>query len=63
MCLPQVTNPNCPLSFGVSLKNLSLQVTLQNISPVRVSYVPFSNQCALNQQLMCLLNYIKIGKV
>lgn len=23
----QVTNPNCPLSFGVSLKNLSLQVT------------------------------------
>uniref|UniRef100_A0A671VJ44 Vacuolar protein sorting 13 homolog A n=1 Tax=Sparus aurata TaxID=8175 RepID=A0A671VJ44_SPAAU len=31
-----VTNPNCPLSFGVSLKNLSLQVTIQNISPVRL---------------------------
>lgn len=28
-----VTNPNCPLSFGVSLKNLSLQTCDENWSP------------------------------
>uniref|UniRef100_A0A8C9YZM6 Vacuolar protein sorting 13 homolog A n=1 Tax=Sander lucioperca TaxID=283035 RepID=A0A8C9YZM6_SANLU len=31
-----VTNPNCPLSFGVSLKNLSLQVMCCNVPPVRL---------------------------
>uniref|UniRef100_A0AAQ6A429 Vacuolar protein sorting 13 homolog A n=1 Tax=Amphiprion ocellaris TaxID=80972 RepID=A0AAQ6A429_AMPOC len=28
-----VTNPNCPLSFGVSLKNLSLQTSDENWNP------------------------------
>ncbi|XP_070690657.1 intermembrane lipid transfer protein VPS13A [Pempheris klunzingeri] len=28
-----VTNPNCPLSFGVSLKNLSLQTANENWNP------------------------------
>uniref|UniRef100_A0A665TPL6 Vacuolar protein sorting 13 homolog A n=1 Tax=Echeneis naucrates TaxID=173247 RepID=A0A665TPL6_ECHNA len=29
-----VTNPNCPLSFGVSLKNLSLQLLCSNLIPL-----------------------------
>ncbi|XP_064209296.1 vacuolar protein sorting-associated protein 13A [Anguilla rostrata] len=29
----QVTNPNCPLSFGVSLQNLSLQTADENWTP------------------------------
>ncbi|KAJ8380883.1 hypothetical protein SKAU_G00016610 [Synaphobranchus kaupii] len=29
----QVTNPNCPLSFGVSLQNLSLQTVDENWTP------------------------------
>uniref|UniRef100_A0A7N6AUJ7 Vacuolar protein sorting 13 homolog A n=1 Tax=Anabas testudineus TaxID=64144 RepID=A0A7N6AUJ7_ANATE len=33
ICFPQVTNPNCPLSFGVSLQNLSLQTADKNWNP------------------------------
>lgn len=36
---PQVTNPNCPLSFGVSLKNLSLQVTPRSV-PLLLTVTP-----------------------
>lgn len=36
---PQVTNPICPLSFGVSLKNLSLQVTWRSV-PLLLTVTP-----------------------
>lgn len=37
----QVTNPNCPLSFGVSLKNLSLQVTRRSVPLLHHCYTMF----------------------
>lgn len=53
---PQVTNPNCPLSFGVSLKNLSLQVTSRSV-PLLLTVMP----CAIfrwwNTHLHMCLTY------
>lgn len=51
-----VTNPNCPLSFGVSLKNLSLQTSDKNWNPSLLDEnAKLFFQVGSVRQLVCLL--------